>query len=411
MDFAFFSAPVFVLSFLALYFQLLLLITILEKKPNPSSDILKIDSKNLANLPSITIAIPVLNEEKTLAKTLDSLLKINYPKDKLKIIVVNDGSTDKTKEVMRSYQKHPQITLLHKENGGKHTAVNLALSQSQSELFGCLDADSFAEPNALIYLAQEFADQGVDAVVPSIIFKTERETVLEKAQRIEYLAGQFIRQAFHFLNAIQVTPGPLSLFRRKIFSELGPYKHGHLTEDFELALRLQKNHKKIIFAPKAIVYTHGPKKYLALHHQRLRWSYGFLRNIIDYRKLLFNPKYGHLGLFTLPANISIIFLILYTALLGLFNFVSYCFEKINYLKTHGLLEWDGFYFSLSPLLLISFCLIGLFLYGANYGASLVRERARVLDIVFYLSLYIFIVPAFLFHASGKLLFGQKVNWR
>ena len=114
-----------------------------------------------------------------------------------------------------------------------------------------------------------------------------------------------------FLGAIHVTPGPLTIFRKKVFDDLGPYRHAHNTEDMEIAYRMQKNHYKIEQCNDAYVYTNTPETIIKLYKQRLRWIYGFINNTIDYRKILFRKKYGNFSLFILPANIISIFAVIY----------------------------------------------------------------------------------------------------
>ena len=94
------------------------------------------------------------------------------------------------------------------------------------------------------------------------------------------------------VNAIHVTPGPFSIFRKEVFDKIGKYKHAHTTEDIEIALRMQKHHMKIENAPDAYVYTNTPKTVKSLYKQRKRWIYGFIQNALDYRGLFFKKKYG-----------------------------------------------------------------------------------------------------------------------
>ena len=104
----------------------------------------------------MTIVVPCFNEEKTVEQTVFSLLNLNYPKDKLKIFLINDGSTDKTWEIINKFTDNPSVKVFHKENGGKYTALNLALENTETEFFGGLDADSYADPESLIRIMSYF---------------------------------------------------------------------------------------------------------------------------------------------------------------------------------------------------------------------------------------------------------------
>ena len=109
--------------FLSMYFQVLLLVSFFENAKKIKDE----ENQDIKNYPSVTIAVPCWNEEKTLAGTLDSLLSLDYPKDKLTIFLVDDGSTDNTWNVMQAFSTNDQISIFKKENGGKYTALNHAL--------------------------------------------------------------------------------------------------------------------------------------------------------------------------------------------------------------------------------------------------------------------------------------------
>jgi cellulose synthase/poly-beta-1,6-N-acetylglucosamine synthase-like glycosyltransferase len=250
--------------------------------------------------PSVSIIVPVWNEETTVLKTIFSLLKLNYPKDKLSIFIIDDGSTDNTWKIIQRFSKNKQVKLLKKENGGKYTALNYALKFIDSDLVGCLDADSYVHPEALRRIVAEFNDREIMAVTPSVkIF--EPKGILGLIQKAEYIFGIFLRKVFSYLNALYITPGPFSIFRRSVFREIGGYRHAHNTEDMEIAMRMQKNGMKISNVHNAFIYTVAPTSLYKLYKQRLRWVYGFIKNAFDYRDMFFRAQYGNLGMVVLPA--------------------------------------------------------------------------------------------------------------
>src|SRR5581483_1735742 len=150
--------------FLGLYFEVFLLVTFLSaptrvRRERPAS----------TKTPKVAIIVPCWNEESTVGGTVESLLALDYPKDKLQIILVNDGSTDNTQAVMDSFASNPQITVIHKENGGKHTAINAGIEIAQdAEFVGCLDADSFVAPDALREIVSCFDNPRVAAATPAM---------------------------------------------------------------------------------------------------------------------------------------------------------------------------------------------------------------------------------------------------
>ena len=195
--------------FIAVFFEVFLLVTFLseparERRARPRSE----------RTPKVAVIVPCWNEENTVGGTVESLLALDYPKDKLQIILVNDGSTDNTQAVMDSYVGHPQITVIHKENGGKHTAVNLGIEKAQdAEYSGCLDADSFVAHDALREIVTYF-DKPEIAAVTAAMSIWDPKTWLERMQNADYIHGITLRHVISSFNGLYVTPGPFSFFRR-----------------------------------------------------------------------------------------------------------------------------------------------------------------------------------------------------
>ena len=144
-------------------------------------------AKKITRFPSITLAIPAFNESKTIEKTVSSIIKSNYPKEKINIIIVNDGSTDNTSEVAKTLIKKYNdfnIRLIKKANGGKASAVNVALDKAKSELFAVVDADSRISRNSIRTLVPNFDEQNTGAAISRI--KVDYQTnIVEKVQRFD----------------------------------------------------------------------------------------------------------------------------------------------------------------------------------------------------------------------------------
>ena len=143
-----------VAAFIGMYLAVFLLIVTLRKKKSLKKDPVS------SSYPSITIVLPAWNEEDTIGESVESVLALDYP-GKLKVIVVNDGSTDGTKKVLEKYSKKGMITLVNKENGGKASAMNAALEIIDTEFFACMDADSIAEKDALNHMMGYFTNPKV----------------------------------------------------------------------------------------------------------------------------------------------------------------------------------------------------------------------------------------------------------
>ena len=104
----------------------------------------------LKNLPFVSVIVPAYNEEGTITNTLLSVFALNYPKEKLEVIVVNDGSTDRTNEICEVFRKRGEIILINQENKGKGAAMNAGARAAKGEFVVCLDADSEPHPDALM---------------------------------------------------------------------------------------------------------------------------------------------------------------------------------------------------------------------------------------------------------------------
>lgn len=282
--------------FAAIYFEAFLLVTFLSQPAQAARD--RIVSEKT---PTVAMIVPCYNEEKTVGGTVDSLLKLEYPSDKLRIVLVNDGSTDTTGSVMDRYASHAQVTVIHQKNGGKHEALNAGIAAAEGdEIVGCLDADSFVHPTALREMIATFDDPMVGATTAAMSVHNPKN-VLEHMQNAEYILGIALRHILAAVNGIYVTPGPFSLYRRDLVARLGGFRHGHNTEDMEMALRIQRAGYKIDSAPRARVETATPRTVPSLVKQRVRWTTGFLRNMTqEYGDFVGNPKYGALGIIVLP---------------------------------------------------------------------------------------------------------------
>lgn len=316
-----------ILYFLSLYFSIFFLsIFIIDdvhyKKEKP----------DLPNhlLPIVTVAIPAYNEEDSIVETVDSVINLDYPRDKLKIIVINDGSTDNTRQkVEKLLGNHPHIRLINQKNSGKARSLNNALKSSKSEFFTCLDADSTVTPITLKKMIKYFDNKNVAAVTPLMKVRNPKN-LLQKLQKYEYLVSIFIKRLMAHIDCIYVTPGPFSIYRTSVLKKVGGFNEHTLTEDMEIAYRLQKNQYQIKQCLKdGVSYTIAPKNIKELYKQRNRWFKGSISNVFNYRNLVFNKKYGDFGMLQLPKNIFGIFAALTTIFLFLSYFIIPLFGKLH----------------------------------------------------------------------------------
>jgi cellulose synthase/poly-beta-1,6-N-acetylglucosamine synthase-like glycosyltransferase len=261
----------------------------------------------------VSVIVPAYNEEENIAESITSILGLDYPEDKLEVIVVNDGSKDGTLKECRKFEGRIKLINLPKNSGTKAVPLNVGLRKAGGEIVACLDADSIVERENLKKMLPYFDAPEVAAVTPALkVFKPE--SLIEKLQWYEYLFAILLRKLMSLIDCIYVTPGPFSLYRREVIQKLGGFSEENITEDMEMALRLQANHYRIRNAMDAYVYTKAPDNLDKLYRQRRRWYQGLLVNSRLYRRIFFNREYGDFSIL-MPLNVaSVVVLMLSTIL-------------------------------------------------------------------------------------------------
>lgn len=407
--FVIFSIAIFV----GLFFTIFTLITVYENWGRHRTPQLR------KKEPRVCVIIPCYNEETTVARTIESVLALDYPRKKLEVIVVDDGSSDNTFAAAKKFEKLG-VKVYKKRNGGKHTALNLALKKTTASLVGALDADSTVAPNALRKIAWYFKNEKVMAVTPSMKIDVPKG-FLRRIQSVEFIIGVYLRRVFADLGSQHVTPGPFTIYRKEFFEKHGYYRKAHMTEDIEVALRIQSHHYLIENATDAYVYTHGPDTWSALHKQRLRWYYGFISNLWDYRRL-FSKEHGNLGLFILPMSffsLAILSSVLvYTFVKGMSTLIqnTYQYWLIGF-DFKEMLEWNFsmFFINTSPIALLGIVTLLLGLFIIFIACFFAGERkiawSYVLFALFYSWLYVFWWVNAFFHKvfKQKPIWGHKSN--
>jgi len=308
--------------FVVLYVGVYWIITYLNMKDKTTQD------PKPSRHPSISIIIPTYNEARNIKQCIDSCLNLNYPKEKLEIIVVDDGSTDNTKRICQEYVKKKRIKYFYKRNTGKPDSLNRVIPKTKGELITVLDADSLFTRNSLKRMVGYFNDQRTGAVIPSIkVYKPK--SIIERVQQIEYLISMFLRKMFSNVNGLFTTHGAGSLFRKDLILKVGGFDKENLTEDMDIALKIAKQGKIIKSSINSITYTRVPKTLKELYHQRTRWYVGYIHNVFKYKEMLLNPEYAHVGLFTMPVGVlSIAFMFLAT-LLTIHDLIKFVNTYVN----------------------------------------------------------------------------------
>ena len=258
--------------------------------------------QKLEKYPSLTVLIPCFNSLSTIKKCLSTIKASEYPGE-MEIMVIDDGSTDGSREWLKEQKG---ITVMLKEkNAGKAAALNSAIPAAKGTIVACVDSDTYLEKHTLKHAVEKLLENKDFGAVTCFIKVANPDNLLKKIQQIEYYTGfGFAAMVTSFLDAIFVTPGPTTVFRKDALVKIGMYDEKNITEDLEIAWRLRKFGYRIAYSVNSIVHTEVPSNIKDLLRQRLRWYRGKLFNLRKYSDMMFNPKYGNFGIFVFPFSFS-----------------------------------------------------------------------------------------------------------
>ena len=247
--------------------------------------------------PRISIIVPAYNEEKVVARTIETLIEAEYP-DK-EIIVVDDGSKDNTYEIASEFT-HRGVKVVKRPNGGKFAALNTGIAVSSGEIIITVDADSMIARAALSEIVRGFENPEVAGVAGNLkVFN--RTNLLTKLQALEYIVQiQIVRRAFENFGSLTVASGAFSAFRKTALQEAGNYDPDYLLEDFDITIKLLKSHQILHGSNEAVCYTEAPETLRDIYRQRLSWFRGDFQNFWKHRDAFFNPRFGIMSKLTFP---------------------------------------------------------------------------------------------------------------
>ncbi len=405
------------MSFIFLFYILIFLISAkqLRSQFELNSNEAFEDIENSHDTKPISIIVPAYNEEIGIYNSVRSLLSVNYPQ--YEIVVVNDGSKDQTlnimiekfemipinkvlrktiqtKKIRGIYQStlYENVFLVDKENGGKADALNTGINFSHYPYVCSLDGDSILERDAFLKVMKPVFDSNgqVIAVGGSIRIangcKIERGEVMEiglsknplvNMQVIEYLRAFLMgRIGLSRHNLLLIISGAFGVFHKESLLKIGGYRRNTVGEDMDLVVRLHrqikenKTNQKIVYVPDPVCWTEAPETISILKKQRSRWHRGLFEVLWTHKKMIFNPKYGLVGLVSIPYFFFIEFFSVFIELFGyIFLVFGLLFSLIQF-------EMAFLFFTLS------------FLYGSILSMSAVlleewslRKYPRVHDIL------------------------------
>lgn len=295
----------------------------------------------------VSVVVPAYNEDVVIVDTVQGVLALRFARHE--VIVVDDGSTDATYEELRkAFDLVPvqrevpsdlttrgavidvhvprdgrtRLVLVRKENSGRSDAINVGINAAVEALVVFIDADSILDPDALIAVTKPFADDPTRVVATGGVIRAVNgcrvvdgrvvevrlgKPWLVRIQVVEYLRAFILgRAGWSRFGALILISGAFGMFRRDVLVEVGGLDPGSIGEDFELVMRIHrhmiKNHRdyRVQFVAEPVSWTEVPVTVKVLRSQRKRWHRGLWETLWKYRGMLFNPRYGRIGLVALP---------------------------------------------------------------------------------------------------------------
>ncbi|MCC0683916.1 glycosyltransferase family 2 protein [Clostridioides sp. ZZV14-6345] len=285
--------------------------------------------KKIDEYPMVSILVPAHNEAKVIGRTVESLLLLNYPKNKMELIVINDNSSDNSKEILEDIKNkydNYNFTIINTDNltggKGKSNALNIGYTISKGEFIAVYDADNTPDRNALRYLIQIIVmDDKLGAVIGKFRTRNKNKNLLTKFINIETLSFQWMSQAGRWqLFNLCTIPGTNFILRRSIIEEIGGWDSKAIAEDTEISFRIYKLGYKIKLVPQSITWEQEPETVKVWIKQRTRWAKGNIYVLMKYIKNIFKQGKNKI-VFDIAYFFSVYFLFLTSVIISDILFV------------------------------------------------------------------------------------------
>ncbi len=363
----------------------------------------------------VSIVMPCYNEEKTIGAAIESLLALDYPKEMIEIIIVDDRSKDQSAEIVRGYAlRYPQVRLIvnGRNSGGAAEPTNIGVKAARFNYVAVADADSTPQPHALIRMIGFLqTDPKVGGVTCAVLARHPR-TFIQRLQAIEYSMIAWARKLLDCVDSVYVTPGPFALYRKDVLFKIGLFDTKNLTQDIEIVWRMYTYGYMARMCLATQVYSETPERFRQWWKQRLRWNIGGTQTLLKYKSYLF--KKGMLGAFIIPYFSFSLFI-------GLVGLGMYTYLITRRLLVWGLSTQYSLYgsativrlseLSFSPSLLNFFGVV-LFLLGiffTFFGLGIMKEsrtgHKNIFNIMFYLIVYLIVYPFVMITGLYKIVRG------
>lgn len=298
---------------------------------------LNFKDEKLESYPFVSILVPAHNEGKVIGKTVESLLLLDYPKDKMELIVINDNSSDDSKDILQNIKiRYPKynFTIINTDNitggKGKSNALNIGYQLAKGEFIAIYDADNTPEKTALRYLIQTIVrDDSLGAVIGKFRTRNKYKNILTKFINIETLSFQWIAQAGRRqLLGLCTIPGTNFVLRRTTIESLGGWDTKAIAEDTEISFRIYKMGQKITYVPQSVTWEQEPETINVWIKQRTRWVKGNIYVLVKYITNIFKGKQNRV-LFDILYFFSVYFLFLTSVVISDIIFVLSIFNLVE----------------------------------------------------------------------------------
>jgi cellulose synthase/poly-beta-1,6-N-acetylglucosamine synthase-like glycosyltransferase/spore germination protein YaaH/peptidoglycan/xylan/chitin deacetylase (PgdA/CDA1 family) len=364
--------------------------------------------------PEVSVLIPAYNEEDVIVETVNAALAADYSKKE--IVVVNDGSTDRTRELLEAhFGTDPRVHILDQPNRGKPAALARALEAATGTIVVTIDADTAIDRKAISKLVRNFADPRVGAVAGNVKVGN-RTRWLTRWQALEYITSQNMeKRAFDLLNCIPVVPGAVGAWRVEAMQAAGGFSAQTVAEDTDLTIAIRRAGWRISYDEEAIGYTQAPETAGALIRQRFRWTFGTLQSVWKHRDTLGRPKYGTLGLVALP-NIFLFQLLLplfspVIDALFLLSMILYGLSRFHISQGLPLGTWTTQDMERSVVFFLGFMVIDLLACVIAFSLERKEDWSLLLPLLLQRFYYRQMMYVVLFRALMHAVKGRPVGWR
>ncbi|MFW5991131.1 MAG: glycosyltransferase [Candidatus Nanoarchaeia archaeon] len=407
-----YNAVVYFVWFLATYYSVFFLLSLLTFNKN----IFENKTKSSIGTPFVSIIVPAFNEEESIRGTIESLKKLTY--QKLEIIIINDGSSDKTANIVKKeiMQDNRFRLIDNKINQGKATILNQGIDLANGKLIACMDADSIVEENIVQKILPYFDSSKVGAVTVSVDVHKPK-TLLHKITALEFALGlSLFLKIFSFLDCIFVTPGPFSVYRKSTLKKVGGFNKENITEDHEIAFRLHRHGYKIKNCIEAKVYTILPGTFKGIYVQRRRWYSGAIQTFFQHKDMLGKKRYGLFSYF-IPYNFFLILLGLVLFTMSTVLWITKNLRELWYYHYTGFnffenfrLDFDILYYGNVNILGLSLLMATLLLMIVGIISTKRKFREHRVGVLGYPFLF-FLYQIYWGGALLAVLKRKKIKWR